>query len=239
MAIFDLHDKCARCREKLIGEDDYVKDRPCSICDSFSEVQQESLATPTYRIRKEKKSGLLVSPKEVTDLASVNDNEPTFQSPAGPSVQLTEQSTPQGPSTSSFVTSEQFLAMSDKWVEQFARMEALLSRGNIVSTPQTSVSKVPSQELISNTPFLAPAARPTGPVETLAAQDAYGKSKKDENKDKNKGTNQAKIKILKPQKSVTALNHRFSLKLPPVLKHVLFLHQLDSTLDWSWTNSPV
>ena len=52
--------------------------------------------------------------------------------------------------------------MSDKWAEQFARMEALLSRGNIFSTPQSSVSKVPSQELISNTRFLAPSARSGG-----------------------------------------------------------------------------
>ena len=117
MAILDLHDKYARCRQKLIGEDAYVKDNPCSICDSFLEVQREYLANPTYRIRKEEKSGLLVSPKEVTVLAPVNDNEPTFQSLAGPSVQSTDQSTSQSPSASSFITSKQFLAMSDKWAE--------------------------------------------------------------------------------------------------------------------------
>ena len=114
MAIFDLHNKCVRCKEKLIGEDDCVKDRPCSICDGFSDVQQESSATPTYRIRKEKKAGVLVSPKEVTVLAPVNDNEPTFQSPSGPSVQPTAHAAAQDSSTSSFVTSEQFLAMLDK-----------------------------------------------------------------------------------------------------------------------------
>ena len=142
-----MHDKCARCREKLIGEDDCVKDRPCSICDSFSEVQWESLATPTYRIRKEKKTGVLVSPKEVTVLAPVNDNELTFQSPSGPSVQPTAHASVQGSSISSFITSEQFLAMLDKWVEQFARMEALLGRGNIFTTPKASVKLVPSQQL--------------------------------------------------------------------------------------------
>ena len=42
MAIFDLRDKCPQCREKLISEDDCVKDRPCFICASFSEVQRES-----------------------------------------------------------------------------------------------------------------------------------------------------------------------------------------------------
>ena len=55
MANFDLHDKCARCREKLIGEDKCVLKKPCVICDGFSESQRELLATPTYnlgRIRK-------------------------------------------------------------------------------------------------------------------------------------------------------------------------------------------
>ena len=35
MASFDLHDKWARCRDKLIGEDDCVKDKPCKVCDGF------------------------------------------------------------------------------------------------------------------------------------------------------------------------------------------------------------
>ena len=66
MANFDLHDKCARCREKSIGEDDCVLKKPCIICKGFSESQREMLVTPTYRIRKDKKAGLLVSPKDVT-----------------------------------------------------------------------------------------------------------------------------------------------------------------------------
>ena len=133
MESFYLHDKCARCRDKLIEEDDCVLDKPCSICDSFSESQKDALATPAYRIRKDKKAGLLVSPKDVTVLATVDD-EPTFQSPVGPSAQTSAQpsvwsATPQA--STSFVTSDQFMAMSDKWTEQFARMEALLTQGNI------------------------------------------------------------------------------------------------------------
>ena len=60
MAGFDSHDKYARCRDKHIGEDNCVLDRPCPICDAFSESQKELLATPSYRIRKDKKAGLLV-----------------------------------------------------------------------------------------------------------------------------------------------------------------------------------
>ena len=144
MASFDLHDKCARCRDKLIGEDDCVKDKPCKVCDRFSDIQKEMLTTPLYKIRKDKKAGLLVSPKEVTVLQPV-DNEPTFQSPSGQSTQPSAHSSSTPPSASqsaSFVTADQLAAISDKWAEQFARMEALLSRGNVFSTPVSAVKPV-------------------------------------------------------------------------------------------------
>ena len=115
MAGFDSHDKCARCRDKRIREDNCVLNNPCSICDAFSDSLKELLATPSNRIRKDKKAGVLVSPKEVTVISAV-DNEPVFQSPSGPSTQ----SSAQPPSTissadqsSGFVTSEQFIGMSD------------------------------------------------------------------------------------------------------------------------------
>ena len=37
MVNFDLHDKCARCRDKSIGEDDCVMKKQCSICEGFSD----------------------------------------------------------------------------------------------------------------------------------------------------------------------------------------------------------
>ena len=68
-----------------MGEDPCVKDKPCKMCDSFTDTQKDMLATPTYRIRKDKKSGILVSPDEVTVIASVEDKpkdvEPSFQTP--------------------------------------------------------------------------------------------------------------------------------------------------------------
>ena len=62
-------------------------------------------------------------------------------------------------------------------------MEALLSRGNIISTPVSAVKPVDSQQLVSETPFLAPATRPTGPVKVPVAIDAQVK---DEQKSKKK-----------------------------------------------------
>ena len=40
-----------------------------------------------------------------------------------------------------------------------------MSRGNVFSTPKATVSKIPSQSAVSETPFIAPSARLTGPVE--------------------------------------------------------------------------
>ena len=178
MALFDLHEKCARCREKLIGEDNCVKDKPCKICDGFTPAQKEMLSTPIYKIRRDKKAGLLVSPKEVTVLQPVEgmDNEPTFQSPSDQQAQSSVIPPATPPSSSqqpaSFVTSDQLAAIADKWSEQFARMEALLSRGNVFSTPVSSFKPVDTQNLISDNPFLAPATRPTGPVKVPVAVEA-------------------------------------------------------------------
>ena len=61
-AAFDAHDKCARSREKKIGNDPCVQDEQCSICEGFSDLQCDTLATPSYRIRNEKKAGTPVSP---------------------------------------------------------------------------------------------------------------------------------------------------------------------------------
>ena len=197
MTSFGMHDKCARCRDKLIGEDKCALKKSCAVCDGFSESQCELLATPTYRIRKDKKAGLLVSPKEVTVISPV-DTEPTFQPTTSASVQPEASPPSTMPSSSStaptmnYVTSDQLLAICDKWTEQFARMEALLSRGNIFSTPVSAVKPIDSQALISKTPFVPPATRPTGPVEVPVAAEDPAKQKKVEDKDKKKKTHKSR-----------------------------------------------
>ena len=110
------------------------------------------------------------------------DDEPTFQSPVGPSVQTSVQASV----LSTFVTSDQFMAMSDKSVKEFALMEALLTRGNIFSTPVSSVKPVVFHRIVSDTPFLAPSTRPTSPVETPVPLDAPVKPKQVDNKEKKK-----------------------------------------------------
>ena len=165
MASFDLHKRCARCRDRGIGDDDCVAKKSCVICDGFTDTQKDMLATPTYKIRKDKKAGVLVSPDQVTVIASVEDKEPVFQPLPSASQPPAHPQPESSSSSSSFVTSDQLQQMSDQWAEQFARFEALLSRGNVFSTPKSSVQHVPSHDAISDTPFIPPSARLTGPVE--------------------------------------------------------------------------
>ena len=63
MAAFDLHERCARYREKKIGEDPCVKGKSCSLCDNFSDSQRETISTPSYRIRKDRESRFTCIPK--------------------------------------------------------------------------------------------------------------------------------------------------------------------------------
>ena len=151
-----------------MGDDDCVENRQCTICDGFTDIQKEMLSTPTYKLQKGKRSGVLVSPDNVTVVAAV-DQEPIFHNtpPAATStVQIQETR------SSAYVTSAQLKENSDQWSEQFAQFEALLSRGNVFSTPKAGVPKIPAQSVPSETPFIAPSARLTGPVEFPAEGEA-------------------------------------------------------------------
>ena len=72
MAAFDSHEKCARCRDKKVGDDPCVKRQDCVICEGFTDAQCETLSTPSYKIRKDRRSGSLVSPKDVTIISAVD-----------------------------------------------------------------------------------------------------------------------------------------------------------------------
>ena len=53
MALSDNHKKCARCREKVVGDDLCVKKLDCQIYKAFMPAQVQQLATATYKSRKE------------------------------------------------------------------------------------------------------------------------------------------------------------------------------------------
>ena len=140
--------------------------------------QRERLATPSYKIRKEKKAGLLVSPKDVTVIGTLDvDDQSSVDSSAQLSAHVPVTSSSAASQPVSFVTAEQFEAMNNKWTEQFAHFEALLSRGNVFSTPKTVVSSLPTtaSALISSQPFINPAARHTGSESAPAVHETLPK----------------------------------------------------------------
>ena len=190
MAGFDGHKKCARCREKKLGDDPCVKDQVCSICDSFSEQQRSMLSTPQYKSCRDKKSGLLISPSKVTVVGVVNqedlggeeeelDDVPVLASGSGEQQVISiSHYTPED-----FVSKRDFDTLSNQLEEKFAHFEALLTRTNIFSTPKAPVSA--GSITTSEQPFFNPTEPgATGPVRPPAAdgQNLQGKDKK------NKGT---------------------------------------------------
>ena len=167
MAAFDLHKKCARCRDKKMGDDPCVKGQSCDLCDNFSDSQKGMLATPQYQIRKDKKAGTLVSPSKVTVVGPVED-QVDFQMPPDAAHAQERVFTGASPaaqaSAGDFVSRQDLELLNNQLEEKFARFEALLSRTNIFSTPKMPVSTI--QAPISDTPFINPSPDPgaTGPV---------------------------------------------------------------------------
>ena len=215
MAGFDMHEKCARCRDKGLGKDPcIVGGAICKICDNFTAIQREMLATPQYQIRKDKKAGLLVSPRDVTVLSPVNSS----QQPASTADDSAHaQHLPGGSddvSSSDFVSKKDFDKLSDQLDEKFSRFEALLSRGNIFATPKVPVQV--SNPPVSDQPFIDPAsARTTGPVQFPAVQASTGSDGKKDSKKKHKSSHHKSSK-----------QNRFRLRKIPVRyrKSPLTLH---------------
>ena len=200
MAGFDGHKKCARCREKKLGDDPCVKDLVCSICNAFSDQQRSMLSTPQYKIRKDKKSGLLVSPSKVTvvcvanqeDLGGEQDDEeldsvPVLASGSGEPQFAISHHTPED-----FVSKRDFDTLSNQLEEKFARFEALLSRTNIFSTPKAPVSAV--SITTSEQPFFNPSEPgATGPVRPPATDGQNPQVKEKKNKGTGKKVRKTKV----------------------------------------------
>ena len=228
---FDKHDKCARCRDKGLVEDPcIVGGAICTICNNFTAIQREMLATPQYQIRKDKNAGLLVSPRDVTVLSPVNSTQQQGASSAHVQQTISEDSNahvqhlPGGSdnvSSSEFVSKKDFDKLSDQLDERFSRFEALLSRGNIFATPKMPVQVKKPQ--VSDQPFIDPSsARATGPVRSPALQES-GSDGKPKDKKKHKSSHQKSSKT-KPapvgeatgpvQETVTDTSHQQTKPVP-------------------------
>ena len=197
MAGFDLHKKCARCRDKKVGDDPCVKGQDCELCDALSDSQKGMLATPQYQIRKDKKAGILISPSKVTVVGPVEEQDEIEMSPDAAHAQgrivtgafpVSDQT-----STGDFVSRQDFELLNNQLEEKFARFEALLTRTNIFSTPKMPVST--SQAPISDTPFINPSPDPraTGPVRP-PGQDVEDSASSSVKKQKGKSKHKKSIK---------------------------------------------
>ena len=127
MANFDPHSRCARCRDKGLGDDPCVLKLSCEFCDNLSPEQLLQLSTPTYKLRKEKLKSKesLVDPSTVTVVSQVEKQDVAPSSP--PHDTETEFTLPQ-PNFR-----QDLKDLDDKWSTRMARLEALITMGQIPS----------------------------------------------------------------------------------------------------------
>ena len=168
MAPFDAHSKCARCREKGIGQDPCVERKPCQICDNLSEDQKKQLATPTYRTRKELQKKIsspsqAVNPADVTVLGKVESRCETSDQGETPGKKAKKSSYKSPTKKKAGKTSVDFQAdlksMDDKCSEHFARLEAIFLAKSF-QVPVELVKK--SDVVVTDRPFIPPVQQATG-----------------------------------------------------------------------------
>ena len=186
MANFDTHAFCARCREKGKGTDDCTKNPQsanCSICNAFSEDQRIQLATPSYRIKKEKREAKKLESTPVKDTEALVDptsvsvigpiDKPTPAKPAleaqPPNKKIKKDTKKVGKkdnSPSSTVSKppsadDKIADLDSKWAERFNRIEALLLSKSFEPQFSANVKVTPthsppaSVERVSD-PFIRP-----------------------------------------------------------------------------------
>ena len=170
MAVFDGHLKCARCREKGVGDNPCVLKRDCSICKAFTPEKILQLATPTYRERKNKEKNVsasptptLVDPSHVSVLGRV-DGEKTIkksETPAGKKKCIDESPKPSNKKKySSKPRSVELRDLDEKWSERFSRLEAMLL-SKAFAVPVEPMRKPPSV-VTSDQPFFDPGTSTSG-----------------------------------------------------------------------------
>ena len=147
MAGFDSHSKCARCRDKGLGDDPCILKKECLICKRFTPEQVLQLATPTYKDRKEKttsSTATLVDPAHVSVLGKV-EKVKAVQSTPTKKTKCTESPKPSASrkrSSSSKPSSEDLKQLDDKWAERFSRLEAMLL-AKTFTVPVPALTRLP------------------------------------------------------------------------------------------------
>ena len=176
MAGFDAHSRCARCRDKGLGDDPWVLKKECVICKGFTPEQTLQLATRTYRDRKEKQTTsnsttsstpTLVDPAHVSVLGKV-EKVKAVQSTPTKKTKRSESPKPSASkkrSLSSRPSTEDLKQLDDKWAERFSRLEAMLL-AKTFTVPVEPVVKPASDVTPTQKPFFDPGATTSNlPVE--------------------------------------------------------------------------
>ena len=203
MANFDTHSHCARCREKGKGTDFCVENpqsSDCQICKTFTSEQRQQLATPSYRLKKEKweakkleapppeDSEELVDPSKVSVIGAV-DKQGSVKSPvsAPPPDKKPKKDTKKvtkkekSPSTKASKPPSQTSAdsriaeLDNKWLERFSRLEVLILAKNFEPTFSANVKVTPTHSPPPNVenvsePFIRPSTSATLPGSGFSAE---------------------------------------------------------------------
>ena len=134
MAGFDTHSKCARCRDKGLGDDPCIQKKECVIYRGFNPEQIQQLSIPTYKDRKDKKATAssstptLVDPAHVSVLGKVEKVKAVNSTPTTKEMKRSESPKPSSnkkKSSSSKPSAEDLKQLDDKWAERFSRLEAM------------------------------------------------------------------------------------------------------------------
>ena len=169
MAGFDSHSKCARCRDKGVGDDPCVLKKDCDVCKRFTPDQIQQLATPTYRDQKEKKATAsssaptLVDPAHVSVLGKVEKVKASQPQSTPTTAKKTKRSESPKPSankkksSSSRPSADDLKQLDDKWAERFSRLEAMLLAKTFKVLVEPVV-KSASDVTTSQKPFFDPGA---------------------------------------------------------------------------------
>ena len=170
MANFDTHSHCTQCRDKGKGKEPCVSDPQtsnCQICNNLTSDQRQQLATPSYKLKKEKREAKLSEPTpsqdsdQLVDPSSVSvigvvDEQGSVKSPTPvpppdkkPKKDNKNSKKEKSPSTkvSKHSTDEKFAELDSKWSERFSRLEALIMANNFSSKVKVAPTHSPPHDV--------------------------------------------------------------------------------------------
>ena len=204
MASFEEHSYSARCRDKGKGEEPCISNKEttdCKFCNVLTPEQRTQLATPSYKLKKEKQEakrtdsnptddGSLVDPASVSVIGVVGDSSGAQASSAPPEKKPKKAKAPAKvkKSVESSSTDSKISQLDEKWSERFNRLEILLLSKSFQPTFSSEVCVTPTHSPPSgiakdSEPFFQPTNRPvdispvkrTGPDTDAALQRSAGK----------------------------------------------------------------